>query len=364
MLVRLLMNQIFEGVIFKRAYMEKVYGNKIQYQNFALITDTIYAYSKSDKWVYKQQYEAFSEEYIAQFKYEDKNGKYLIRNFYSPGDGPARKFFGKLVPPPKGHHWRISQDKIDKLIEQDRIVLDRNGFPKLKMYLREAKGKPFNNLLTQFHVVQGSSREFWGFPTQNPETLLQLFINSTSEKKDIVLDFFLGSSTTTAVAHKSQRKWIGVEMGEHFYTIALPRMKEILAGQGNHEPCGISKDINWQGGGFFKYFELEQYEEALANCKYEDGDLFNAPGRSPYQEYVFMKDEKMLKAMEIDYKNNKIKVDLNKLYSNIDIAETLSNLTGKWIKRISDSQVEFDDGTKINTKDLDYKLIKPLIWWE
>ena len=50
--------------------------------------------------------------------------------------------------------------------------------------------------------------------------------------------------------------------------------------------------------------------------------------------------------MEIDYKNNKIKVDLNKLYSNIDIAETLSNLTGKWIKRISDSQVEFDDGTK------------------
>jgi len=55
---------------------------------------------------------------------------------------------------------------------------------------------------------------------------------------------------------------------------------------------------------------------------------------------------------------------LDKLYPNIDIAETLSNLTGKWIKRITDEEVELEDGTKINTKDLDYKLVKPLIWWE
>ncbi len=89
--------------------------------------------------------------------------------------------------------------------------------------------------------------------------------------------------------------------------------------------------------------------------------------------------------MEIDYKNNKVKVDLDKLYPNpsapfgtsIDIAETLSNLTGKWIKKITPCQtssattlqeqnyeVDFEDGTKVNTKDLDYKLIKPLIWWE
>jgi hypothetical protein len=77
-----------------------------------------------------------------------------------------------------------------------------------------------------------------------------------------------------------------------------------------------------------------------------------------------MKDEKMLKALEIDYKNKKVKIDLSKLYPDIDIAETLSNLTGKWIKTIKDGEVEFIDGSKINTKELDYKLIKPLIWWE
>ena len=116
--------------------------------------------------------------------------------------------------------------------------------------------------------------------------------------------------------------------------------------------------------GFIKYYELEQYEEALANFKYKDGDLFSVPGKSPYQEYVFMKDEKMLKALEIDYGNNKVTVDMAKLYPNIDIAETLSNLTGKWIKAIRKDEVEFTDGTKINTKELDYKLIKPLIWWD
>lgn len=76
-----------------------------------------------------------------------------------------------------------------------------------------------------------------------------------------------------------------------------------------------------------------------------------------------MRDLKMLEALKIDYENNKVKVNLSKLYQNIDIPETLSNLLGKWIKKITPDYVEFEDGEKINIKDLDYKLIKPLIWW-
>jgi len=72
---------------------------------------------------------------------------------------------------------------------------------------------------------------------------------------------------------------------------------------------------------------------------------------------------KMLEALEIDYKNNKVKVDLSKLYPSIDIPETLSNLLGRWIKKITENEVEFEDGEKINIKDLDYNIIKPLIWW-
>ncbi len=202
-------------------------------------------------------------------------------------------------------------------------------------------------------LISGS-KEYLKFSTQKSEALLKRILNISSQENNLVLDLFLGSGTTTAVAHKLRRKWIGVEMGEQFWTVVLPRMKEVLAGFGNHEPCGISKDINWQGGGFFKYYELEQYEDTLKRTKYKDSDLFDNPYEDPYNQYIFMKDEKLLNALEIDYKNNKVKVDLSKLYKDIDIPETLSNLRGKWIKRIGKDFVEFEDGAKVNLKNLDY----------
>ena len=114
---------------------------------------------------------------------------------------------------------------------------------------------------------------------------------------------------------------------------------------------------------FVSCYELEQYEDTLRKVKYEDSDLFDNPYENPYNQYVFMRDSKMLEALEIDYKNNKVKVDLSKLYKNIDIPETLSNLCGKWIKKVTLDYVEFEDGEKMNIKELDYKTIKPLIWW-
>ena len=276
-----------------------------------------------------------------------------------------RYFNGKPLLPPRGRHWALSQERIDEYLKDGRIRINKE-----KEYI-DLKGNKVVGVpeILQSEYIRANANwteipgysSSWEFQTENAEILLRRVIESVSKKNNLVMDFFLGSGTTTAVAHKLGRKWVGVEMGEHFYSVIIPRMKKVLA----YDKSGISKEVKeYQGGGFFKYYELEQYEEALANCKYEDGDLFNVPSRSPYREYVFMKDEKMLKALEIDYENNKVKVDLDKLYQNIDIAETLSNIIGKLIRQISDGQVEFDDGTKIDTKDLDYKLIKPLIWWE
>ena len=213
--------------------------------------------------------------------------------------------------------------------------------------------------------LEGFSRR-WDFPTENSEQLLKRVIQASSNLGDLVMDFFLGSGTTTAVAHKLGKKWIGVEMGEHFYTVVLPRMKKVLA----YDPSGISKDEDVKenynknkAGGFFKYYELEQYEDTLRRVKYADADPFFDPTQDPYNQYIFMKDLKLLEALEIGYRNNKVKVNLEKLYNNIDIAEALSNLLGKRIKRITEDYVEFEDGEKVNIKDLDYKLVKPLIWW-
>ena len=154
---------------------------------------------------------------------------------------------------------------------------------KYKLYLKE--GSRMKDWWEDLPYINSMAIERTGFDTQKPESLLRRIILSSSKEGDIIFDFFLGSGTTTAVAHKLGRKWIGVEMGEHFYSVVLPRMKKVLA----YDKSGISKEVKeYQGGGFFKYYELEQYEETLANCKYEDGDLFNATCRSPYQEYVFI----------------------------------------------------------------------------
>lgn len=206
------------------------------------------------------------------------------------------------------------------------------------------------------------------FETPKSYHTIMQFLSMTGEG-GICLDYFGGSGTTAQAVielnklcdDENKKKYIVIEMGNHFESVILPRIKKLCLS--NKWKAG--KPINNDGTAqFFKYYELEQYEDALKNCKYGAGDLFSKTSDKAYQDYVFMKDEKMLSALEIDYKNKKVKVDLNKLYSDIDIAETLSNLTGKWIKAIKDGEVEFTDGSKINTKELDYKLIKPLIWWE
>jgi len=90
------------------------------------------------------------------------------------------------------------------------------------------------------------------FATPKPETLIRRVIHIASKKGDIVLDSFLGSGTTAAVAHKMGRQYIGIEMGEHAITHCAPRLKKVVDG----EQGGISKEADWQGGGGFRFYQL------------------------------------------------------------------------------------------------------------
>lgn len=101
----------------------------------------------------------------------------------------------------------------------------------------------------------------WGFKTENSEGVLKRVIESLSETNEYILDCFLGSGTTAAVSIKTNRKFIGVDMGEQFYSVALPRLKYVL----NGEWSGVSSSCNYKGGGLFKYVSLESYEDALSN---------------------------------------------------------------------------------------------------
>jgi adenine-specific DNA-methyltransferase len=185
------------------------------------------------------------------------------------------------------------------------------------------------------------------------------------DSDNLAVDFFAGSGTTGhAVMNlnrddSGERKYLLVEIGEHFNTVILPRIKKVVFSD------------NWkdgkpqQGKGlshFAKYFELEQYEDTLRKARYEDAPLF-AGTEDAYTSYVFLRDLKLLDAVKVDKKRNKVEVDLEKLYSGIDLAETLSCLTGKWIKRITKDTVEFEDGTTASLSEPKWEDVKPLIWW-
>ena len=246
------------------------------------------------------------------------------------------------------------------------------------------------NDIYSFTQSEMRTSENFSFKTQKPENLLRRMIQAVSDPGDIILDFFLGSGTTTAVAHKLHRKWVGVEMGDYFYEFysewdkgekrlvkkagILGRMKIVIFGDkkfriiDKERRSHLSKDINWMGGGFFKYYDLEQYEQTLRKCHYIPSEpFFDLDDKSIYEQYIFLKDPKLIDAMDLDYKNNKIKIRFDNIYPNIDIAETLSNLKGKWIKKITkDSVVLKDDNNneeEIRFDNIDFKTIKPLIWW-
>ena len=310
-----------------------------------------------------------------------RNADYLIYYSKSLNRNLHIKAYSLLE---KEEKQRLKLGWLDVLGTEDEPHIERwhNGMLTNELINTECKLHPIGMLWTDvysFLFTQVGNNESFFFNTQKPEHLLRRIIQSSTNQRDIVLDFFLGIGTTIAVAQKLNRKWIGIEMADHFYTFygsgngikigALGRMKIVLSGDQKFHVFGhprhpqLSRNINWQGGGFFKYYEMEQYEDVLRCAKYGEGDLFDDPNKDAYHQYVFLRDLKMLEALEVDAKKNTVKVDLSKLYEGIDIAETLSNLTGKWIKRINADSVEFDDGEVVDTKNLDWKLIKPLVWW-
>jgi adenine-specific DNA-methyltransferase len=200
---------------------------------------------------------------------------------------------------------------------------------------------------------------------KDPEVLSRLFLY-IGGRDDLFLDFFGGSGSAAHAVitlnrkDRGRRKYIMVEMADYFDTVMLPRIKKVVFS----DKWKDGKAQNGQGvSHFVKYYQLEQYEDTIRKARYEDADLFDNPYRDPYSQYVFLRDLKMLETLEMDSQSSGVTVDLSKLYENIDLAETISHLKGKWIKTITSECVELEDGENVSLSNPDYRLIKPLVWW-
>ncbi|MEN0589603.1 site-specific DNA-methyltransferase [Kurthia gibsonii] len=167
---------------------------------------------------------------------------------------------GTVINPPD-NGWRWSKESIEEKIRTKEIIFkpDNSGIIR-KIYLANQNGRTPENVW--YGENSGTTREanseikeLFGssvFSTPKPERLLQKIIQIATNENDIVLDFFMGSATTPAVAMKMNRRFIGIEQMEYINTIAVPRLQKVIEG----EQGGISTDVNWQGGGSFVYAEL------------------------------------------------------------------------------------------------------------
>ena len=270
---KVLMDELFGRSNFVGSIIwEKADSPKMDPKYFSTRHDMILVYAKSlDRLTINREK---SDEIPEHYNKIDENGRrYYLKPMRVMGGNVSESLFYPMIAPDgtevwpissKGQRtcWRWSKRKTEEESERIEWVNGKNGWSLyFRIYADSSKGTPVQTIWT--HQEAGSNRtskaeinHLFGtntFDTPKPEKLLLKVINAATEEGDIVLDSFLGSGTTSAVAQKMRRKYIGIEMGDHAYTHCFPRLKMVTDGT---DQGGVSKSQNWTGGGGFKFYEL------------------------------------------------------------------------------------------------------------
>lgn len=295
--LKVLMDDIFGKSNFQREIiwsLKTSSGYKTAINNWVRSHDTILFYSKTSHFKFNKLYLDYSDEYKKRFKKVDEDGR--------------------------------------------RYRDDRGSG--VKQYLDELKGIPVGDVWDDIMSFQqaATSSEFLGFNTQKPEELIKRIISASTEPDEIILDFNLGSGTTAAVAHKMERKYIGIEQMDYINEVTIPRLKRVIEG----DKSGISEVVDWQGGGSFVYCEL------LENSKELIDEIQNATDATitDIKEKIY-RDERIvpyitrdeLEAVDVEFEKLTLEekkmalcalVDKNKLYVNLsDIDDKEYNISDK-----------------------------------
>ena len=224
--LKVIMDEVFDKgsfkneIIIKRGYVPK--GKTSQ---FPTATDSLFFYSRSDNFNLISNTKSI----------EEKDRKWISLDM--PGQRKdktirQRTFLGKKIYPPKGQHWGLSQEKIDELekrgdirINPGRTYIDTEG--KKVKGMPEFFKEPFVLLNSNWTDIKSYETHNTFYPTENSEELLERIISSCTEKGDLVMDVFVGSGTTAAVAEKLERRWIACDIGKLAIYTVQKRLLEI-----------------------------------------------------------------------------------------------------------------------------------------
>ena len=231
-----------------------------------------------------------SDEMNARYKNPDndprglwKSGDLLRKDVQNSGLYEIITPAGRKCTPPAGRSWRVPEYRYKEMVLDNRIWFGKNGkaIPSIKRFLTEVQNGAVSKTIwfrTEVGDNDVAAKEIKAlfpsnpFATPKPERLIEKIVFLASKNNDIILDSFLGSGTTAAVAHKMKRKWIGIELGEHATTHCLPRLKKVVSGE---DKGGITEAVNWKGGGGFKFYTLapslilkDKYNNDIINPDY------------------------------------------------------------------------------------------------
>ncbi|HNN34370.1 MAG TPA: site-specific DNA-methyltransferase [Ottowia sp.] len=267
--LKVLMDEVFgRGNFVDSVIWQKADSPRNSARQFSSDHDYMLIYSKAPEWIPTKLARTEEANSIYSNPDDDDRGPWL------PGDPYANKPYskglytiagptGRTFQPPPGRFWRISEERLRELDADGRVWWGPTGDarPSIKRYLSEVGDLVPRTFWSKDAV--GSNRtsknemralfpDAASFTTPKPEALLKRVLDIATNPGDLVLDSFLGSGTTAAVAHKMGRRWIGIEMGEHARTHCLPRLLKVVEG----EAGGISRAVGWAGGGGFRFAQL------------------------------------------------------------------------------------------------------------
>jgi adenine-specific DNA-methyltransferase len=302
--LKVLCDEVFGRANFvANCLWQKVYSERMDARGFSVSHDHLLVYQKTDAFFPIQ---LPKDQNAAQFGFFDNkaNKYYRRRSLRKEGSESLRQDRPSMwypIPAPDGKdifpvkpdgtegRWRWKKENVPANMDQlEFIQKDGRWEIYVKQYLEESPTRPPstfwpNEEVGHNHEAKLEVRAFNSadvFSTPKPERLLKRVLEIATNPGDLVLDSFAGSGTTGAVAHKMGRRWIMVELGEHCHTHIVPRLKMVVNGE---DQGGISKVVEWNGGGGFRYYKLapslivsDRWGNPVINPEYNAAQLAEA----------------------------------------------------------------------------------------
>lgn len=230
--IKVIMDEVFGEHKFQNEVIWKRSAAHSDSGTFANIRDSIFMYTKSSDFYFEPQYQPYDDDYVDErYKHEDPDGrKFMDDNLTATGlRGGGYRYEWKG----KEKLWRCPPETMRKYEKEDKLYYTRNGVVRIKRYIDEMPGLMMQDVWLKIFPVNSQAAERVAYPTQKPESLLEVLIGASTKPGDIVLDAFAGSGTTSAVAEKLGRRWIVSDCGKLAVYTIQKRMLNLRKDIGN-----------------------------------------------------------------------------------------------------------------------------------